>query len=122
MTLSVLASLIAMISCTVAANLLLKRGAMAENVSGSLFHALFEPGIIFGFVFFGAAAALYAWILRSLPLNVAQSFAAAQFISVIVASSLVLSESIPPVRWLGIALIGLGILIVGLSVDGRLAD
>ncbi|CAN7510153.1 EamA family transporter [Bosea sp. LjRoot90] len=121
MTLSVLASLVAMISCTVAANLLLKRGAMAESASYSPFGALLEPGIIFGFLFFGAAAVLYAWILRTLPLNVAQSLAAAQFVSVIVASSLILSEPIPPVRWFGITLIGLGIVVVGLSVDGRMA-
>ncbi|SIR20246.1 EamA family transporter [Bosea sp. TND4EK4] len=118
MTPSVLASLVAMISCTVAANLLLKRGAMAESASSSLLSSLLEPGIIFGFLFFGAAAVLYAWVLRTLPLNIAQSLAAAQFVSVIVASSLILSEPIPLVRWLGIAFIGIGILIVGLSVDG----
>ena len=117
MTPAVLVSLAAMISCTVAANLLLKRGAMAGRASDSLLSALFEPQIFFGFVFFGAAAVLYAWVLRVLPLNVAQSLAAAQFVSVIVASSLILSEPIPLVRWLGIALIGVGIVVVGLSVD-----
>jgi drug/metabolite transporter (DMT)-like permease len=58
---------------------------------------------------------IYAWILAFLPLNVAQSFTAAQFIAVILASAVFLSEPIPVARWLGIALIFVGILVVSLT-------
>jgi drug/metabolite transporter (DMT)-like permease len=46
---------------------------------------------------------------------VAQSFAAFQFVAVIVASAWFLGEPISGVRWLGIALIVAGILAVGMS-------
>ena len=61
------------------------------------------------------AACFYILILQWLPLNVAQSFAAAQFIAVILASSWFLSEPIEPSQWLGIGLIALGIVVVGWS-------
>jgi drug/metabolite transporter (DMT)-like permease len=47
--------------------------------------------------------------------NVAQSFAAAQFVAVIPASSWLLSERIGTSQWVGITLIAVGILIVGWS-------
>jgi drug/metabolite transporter (DMT)-like permease len=56
-----------------------------------------------------------------MPLNVAQSFAALQFVAVILASAWFLGEPISGVRWLGIALIIAGILTVGIS-GGVLAD
>ena len=43
----------------------------------------------------------------------AQAFAATQFIAVILASSLLLSEPIPFARWIGIGLIACGIAVVG---------
>ena len=57
-----------------------------------------------------------------LPLNIAQSFAAIQFIAVILASTLVLSEPIAIPRWIGIALIAIGIVIVGLTADRGVRD
>ena len=72
---------------------------------------------LIGLCIFAIAALIYAWLLQWVPLNVAQSLAAAQFIAVILASSLVLSEGIPLRRWAGILLIATGILVVGLSTD-----
>ena len=66
-----------------------------------------------GLAFFGAAGLIYAVVLRFLPLNVAQAFTAAQFIATILAAALVLSEPITGMRWIGIALIASGILVVG---------
>jgi uncharacterized membrane protein len=55
--------------------------------------------------------------LRVPPLNVAQSYAAAQFVAVILASAILLGESIIVMRWLGIILITAGILVVAISRD-----
>lgn len=101
---------IVMICCTVAANIFMKLGAMAP-MEERLF-GIVNWRTVLGLGSFAAAGLIYAWILAFLPLNVAQSFMAAQFIAVIFASSLVLSEPIPPGRWLGIALIFIGILVV----------
>lgn len=106
-------TLVAMIACTVVANLLLKSGAAAA-VTGSGMSAVVNWRIVAGLAAFGLAGVLYAIVLRWLPLNVAQSFAAAQFVAVIFASAIVLSEPISPGQWLGIALIAAGILMVGL--------
>jgi uncharacterized membrane protein len=48
-------------------------------------------------------------------LDLAQSFAAAQLVAVIMASSLILSEQNSITRWIGIGLIATGILVVALS-------
>jgi drug/metabolite transporter (DMT)-like permease len=106
---------VAMIGCTVAANLLLKTGASSvAPVPGQLSHLL-NWRVFLGLVSFGSAACFYVVILQWLPLNVAQSFTAAQFIAVILASAWVLSEPIGPLQWLGITFIALGIAVVGWS-------
>ena len=102
-----------MIGCTVAANLLMKMGAMTQ-IQQRLFGVVDWKTLV-GLGSFAAAALIYARILAFLPLNIAQSFAAAQFVAVILASDIFLSEPIPAGRWLGIALISLGIIIVSVT-------
>jgi drug/metabolite transporter (DMT)-like permease len=103
-----------MILCTVNANLLMKIGATGMDAgASSFFKRLFSWEILLGLGFFGAGAMLYLIILSRLPLNVAQSFAAAQFISVILASWYILAEPIKMMQWVGIGLIALGIAVVG---------
>lgn len=106
--------LVLMMSCTVAANLLMKIGAN-EAVAGRTIAFGVHWKTVAGLASFGLAGVVYAWVLRYLPLNIAQSFAVAQFIAVILASAILLDEGIPPVRWVGIGLIATGILIVGLT-------
>lgn len=106
--------LLAMITFTVIANLLLKTGAVAGGADGPITR-LVNWRVILGLVSFGTAACFYIIILQWLPLNVAQSFAAAQFVAVILASAILLSEPIGTAQWIGIALIALGIGVVGWS-------
>lgn len=106
-----------MISCTIVANLLLKIGAMAPP-GGNVFFRNIPWQSLTGILVFGFALLIYAWILRSIPLNIAQAFAAFQFVGVVLASAVLLSEAIPPLRWVGLALISAGILLVGLTTQG----
>lgn len=103
-----------MISMTVAANLLMKTGASSSS-GVSFLSKLFSPTVLLGLACFGSAAVIYVLILSWLPLNVAQSFAAAQFVAVILAARLLLAEPIGMLQWAGIALIAAGIAIVGWS-------
>jgi multidrug transporter EmrE-like cation transporter len=103
----------AMILCTVVANLLMKLGA-ADTPSAILF-GLVSWRTILGLVAFGCAGLFYAAVLRRLPLSVAQSYAAAQFVAVIMASWLLLGERIVTAHWLGILLIASGILLVAVA-------
>jgi drug/metabolite transporter (DMT)-like permease len=108
--------IVGMFTFTVIANLLLKMGAVSgRDAGGTWWNQLLNWRIAAGFASFAAAALFYTVLLRSVPLNVAQSFTAAQYVAVILASALVLSEPISAMRWLGIFLIAGGIAIVGWS-------
>ncbi len=104
------AALIAMVGCTVMANLLMTLGS-AEPPSPYLLGIL-SLRTVSGLAVFGLGGLFYTVVLRFLPLNVAQSYAAAQFISVIIASQLILGEVVPPARWAGITMIAIGIAVV----------
>jgi undecaprenyl phosphate-alpha-L-ara4N flippase subunit ArnE len=110
MTALAFAPLVAMISCTVVANLLLKAGS--ADAPSPILLGMLSWRTIGGLAAFGCAGLLYTRVLRFLPLNVAQSYAAAQFIAVILGSRFVLGETIPAARWAGISMIVLGILVV----------
>ncbi len=108
--------IVGMFTFTVIANLLLKVGAITgRDAGGTWWNQLLNWRIAGGFASFATAAVFYTVLLRSVPLNVAQSFTAAQYVAVILASALVLSEPISAARWIGIALIACGIAIVGWS-------
>jgi undecaprenyl phosphate-alpha-L-ara4N flippase subunit ArnE len=110
-----LAAFVAMICLTVTANLLLKSGASAPGASSHNLLGLLNWRVIAGLASFALGAVFYVLILTKLPLNVAQSFAALQFVAVVLASWLVLGETVGGLRWVGIALIGAGILLVGMT-------
>lgn len=108
-------SIVGMISFTVLANLLLKSGvSFVGSVTGNISQFL-NWRVFLGLGSFGVSACFYMLVLHWLPLNVAQSFTAAQFVAIILASAWILSEPIGPVQWLGITFIALGIAIVGWS-------
>lgn len=113
MTVKTLLLFVGMITFTVIANLLLKTGATSSAPGlGNLSHFL-GWRIVLGLGSFAMAAGFYILILAWLPLNVAVSFAAAQYIAVIFAAAWILSEPISFPRWIGVLFIALGIIIVG---------
>ena len=111
-------TLVIMISCTIAANLFLKIGATTSSAQQSLF-GLIGWQTAAGICLFGCSLLAYMLVLRIIPLNLAQSFLAVQFIGVILASAVILSETISPARWIGIVMISLGILVVGITAVTR---
>jgi drug/metabolite transporter (DMT)-like permease len=102
-----------LIGFSVAANLLLKIGASAHSSGDSLLAKAMSWQVLLGISCFGASALVYFAILSWLPLSVAQSFAAAQFVAVVLAAFFVLQEPVNGLTWVGISLIALGISIVG---------
>lgn len=106
---------ISMIAFTVAANLLLKLGVSSPVASDGFFTRLLNVKVFLGLVSFAFAALFYLIILTKFPLNVAQSFATVQFVAVIIASSFFLGEPIGLLRWIGIFVIAIGVLLVGRS-------
>lgn len=103
-----------MIACTVIANLFMKTGATGMEAGiGGFLSRLFSWRVIIGLSFFGTSAMIYLVILSWIPLSVAQSFAAAQFVAVILASWIILAEPIAAIQWIGMGLIAVGIAVVG---------
>ena len=117
-TLQTITCFLAMICLTVLANVFMKLGASDDEETRWLF-GLAGTQTLVGVTFFGLALVCYAWLLRYVPLNVAQSLMAVQFIAVILASAGILSEPIPLLRRVGIALIACGILLIGYTVEGK---
>jgi drug/metabolite transporter (DMT)-like permease len=109
-----LAGFAVMISFTVAANLMLKLGAAAPQTERVFFGVLGWKSAA-GLALFACGGILYAVLLRSISLNLAQVFAATQFVGVVLAAALVLGEPISAARWIGIAFVSFGILLVGLT-------
>lgn len=104
-----------MIVLTVSANLMLKIGAMAPPAQRVVI-GLLSWQSLFGLALFGLAGIIYAFVLRFLPLYVAQAFASVQYVAVVLAASFILREAISPTCWLGIACIAVGIAVVGMAV------
>ena len=100
------------ILCTVCANLLLKIGAGVQDSEKFFFRLLSWKSLV-GLCFFGTAGILYAWVLKWLPLHLAQGIGAAQYMGVILISWLVLAEPINGAQWIGIGLIAVGIVVTG---------
>ena len=104
-------------SCTVIGNLALKVGADRRGM-GSLWPlTLVNRYVVFAAGAFVLAFLFYAMLLKRLPLNLAQAIMSLQFVVVILAAGLMLNERIGRLRWLGIALMAIGLLIVGVSAD-----
>ncbi|MGH7102954.1 MAG: EamA family transporter [Acetobacteraceae bacterium] len=104
----------AVIVSVVAGNLLLKSGVAADP-TGGLVTKLLQPYVLLGLALFGTGAMLYLLVLERLPLNVAQSVLALQYVGVMLGSVVVLGEPMPPARVIGAILIAAGVLVVGLS-------
>lgn len=107
--------LVGMVTCVVTANLLMKIGASAPRVPWLLGLASWQS--LVGAFFFALGLPFYMLLLKWLPLNVAQSMAAAQFVAVILASYVFLQEPITKTRLIGICLIVAGILLVASTVE-----
>jgi drug/metabolite transporter (DMT)-like permease len=105
---------------TVLANVMQKKAVLSlGTVSG--FSQAFVRGLIgspylwVAVLSYALALGSYLVLLSRVPLNVATSIAALNFVAVLVAARVVFGEPIPALRYLGFACILLGIYIVGLT-------
>ena len=105
------------IALSAGANLLMKTGATQAPNGAEHWVAIMNWRVIAGIASLGIAVFFYVWLLRWLPLNIVQSFGAAQFIATAVASSLILHERISSGQWIGIVLIAFGIATVAWYAD-----
>jgi drug/metabolite transporter (DMT)-like permease len=74
-----------------------------------------NPLVWFGLACYGVGAILWLIVLSRLALSYAYLLLAAMYVLIPLVSWLVLGERIPPLRWLGMVVVVLGVLIVARS-------
>ena len=123
-TLASLALLVISISISIAGHVTLKSAmdhlgaigsAQLSSPGGTIARAAAEPRLWGGLLLFGASALFWMVVLSRVPLSVAYPFVGISYVAIVAIARLVLGERVPPVRWAGVAVVALGIAIVGLS-------
>lgn len=95
--------------------LMLRSGAVrsaAGGLAGTLSVALVDPRVLGGLALYVVSAAIWLIVLSRLDLSVAYPIGASGYVVVVLLATLA-GEVVPPVRWMGVALIVVGILFVG---------
>lgn len=110
------------ISAGVAGQTCIKLGVSRPATSGvvmgldSLIALIFgSPLVLTGLTLYGLGALAWIAVLSRLNLSYAYPFLALNFILIALVSRLVLGEMIPTMRWIGLALICVGIVFVARS-------
>jgi len=87
-------------------------GGELQMSAGSLRSLLSSPIVWGGLVLFGLSAVVWLFALSRASLSFAYPFAALSYVLILVFSVLVLHETVQPLRWLGVAFIVTGIVLV----------
>jgi drug/metabolite transporter (DMT)-like permease len=95
----------------ITANGFLKQGALHVQAGASWLN----PMTAIGALAFGIAFLAYVFVLRTLPLHMAQALAALQFVGAILIARWYFLEKIGTVQWVGIGLIVAGIVLLGFA-------
>ncbi len=103
-------ALCAVVMSNVLGNVFIKFGSSVGPKQAIMFGFGWQTFV--GICFFASGVLLYAWALKLVPLYVAQTIAALQYVGNILAASVIFGEPITPKQWIGIVLIctGLGVI------------
>lgn len=97
-------------------------GLISETSSGllSVFVAILTtPLVMGGLVLYGVGAISWILVLSRMNLSHAYPFLALNFVLIAVLSRLLLNEPIPMIRWVGMGIICVGIVLVSQGGTGR---
>ncbi len=89
----------------------IKLGSSVDSNRAAIF-GIFGWQTLIGAGLFASGLVFYAWALKHLPLHMAQAVGSLQFVAVMLAAALFFGEAIILQKWLGIALILVGIVLV----------
>lgn len=90
-------------------------GAQATYVLDTAWRVLTTPLVLFGLACYALGAVAWLVVLSRLDLSHAYPFLALNFVLITLASRLILGETVPPLRWLGVLVICCGVIIVARS-------
>ena len=89
-----------------------QRGGVAILDASSLKAMATNVAVISGLAIFGVSAVVWLLVLSRASLSFAYPFASLSYLLIVLAARFVLHEQIPPLRWLGVACIMVGITLV----------
>lgn len=90
-------------------------GAQLAEPMETIGRAAREPRLWAGLFLFGISSLFWLVVLSRVPLSVAYPFVGISYVFVVGFARFVLHENVPASRWLGVAVVALGIAIIGLS-------
>ncbi|HEV2754722.1 MAG TPA: EamA family transporter [Actinomycetota bacterium] len=90
-------------------------GAEVAQPLETIGKAIREPRLWAGLVLFGISSLFWLVVLSRVPLSVAYPFVGISYIFVVGFARFVLHEHVPALRWIGVAVVALGIAVIGLS-------
>jgi multidrug transporter EmrE-like cation transporter len=90
-------------------------GSPSSSSVDTLTNAAKEPRLWAGLALFGISAVFWLVVLAKVPLSFAYPFVGLSYIVIVLVARLVLHEHVPTLRWVGVAVVAMGIAIVGLS-------
>lgn len=85
------------------------------GLAGLLRTIVTQPLVLLGLMLYGCGALAWIAVLRRMDLSYAYPFLALNFVLITLVSRFVLGETVPLMRWTGIAIICVGILVVARS-------
>lgn len=83
-----------------------------QLTSASVKDVVSTPAVWGGLLLFGLSAVVWLAVLSRTSLSFAYPFASLTYVLILLADRFVLQETIPPLRWAGVACIMLGIVLV----------
>jgi drug/metabolite transporter (DMT)-like permease len=91
-------------------------GAAGRGPLALVIFILRSPEVLLGLGLYGIGALAWIAVLARLDLSLAYPFLALNFVLIVLAGRVLLGEAVPPLRWLGVAVIFAGVVLVARSV------
>lgn len=91
-------------------------GALGQLLFKYSFHSIsFAVFLALGLISYFASTIVYFYVLSRVHLSWAYSLGGLSYIFAVIFAATILSENVPPLRWLGVSIIFLGVLLIGIT-------
>lgn len=91
--------------------------AQVSQAGSTITKAIKTPRLWIGLVLFGVSALFWLVVLSRVPLSLAYPLVGISYILIVAFARFFLGESVPALRWAGVAIVAAGIAIVGSTFD-----
>jgi len=116
-----IATILVSVALAATAQLTLKAGmdrvVETDGFRQLLVGAAKTPLVWVGLTLFGLSALVWLVVLSKAPLSFAYPFASLSYVLIILADRFILHYEVPPLRWLGVAFIISGILVIATTME-----